>query len=72
MGPHRLIPMGKTSLLRKPPFLSVQKTPRGDVRGNIPDNIHTTSTGGKTLLGCCFETPFTQECLNTYLALSAI
>jgi len=49
--------MGKTSILRKTPFLSVQKTSRGDVRGNIPDNIHTISTGGKTLLGYCFETP---------------
>jgi len=58
MGPHRLIPIGKTSLLRKTPFLSVQKTPRGDVRGNIPDNIHTILTGGKTLLGYCFKTPF--------------
>jgi len=49
--------MGKTSILRKTPFLSVQKTSRGDVRGNIPDNIHTTLTGGKTLSGCCFKTP---------------
>jgi len=72
MGLHRLIPIGKTSLLRKTPFLSVQKTPRGDVRGNILDNIHTILTGGKILLGCYFKTPFIQECLNTYLAPSTI
>jgi len=49
------------------PFSKVQKTSKGDVKGNTActplGNTYTTSTGGKIPLGCCSKTPV-KKCPN--------
>ena len=50
---------GKNLLIwEKPHFLGVQKTSRGNIRGNTPDSIYTTSTEGKIPSGYCSKTPY--------------
>jgi hypothetical protein len=58
MGPRRLIPIVKPQYTEKTPFLGEQKTPKGNMRGNTLDNIHTILTGGKTPSGYYFETSY--------------
>jgi hypothetical protein len=50
--------MVKPQYTKKNPFLGEQKTPKGNIRGNTPDNIHIILTGGKTPSGYCFKTPY--------------
>ncbi|KAF2193902.1 hypothetical protein K469DRAFT_187263 [Zopfia rhizophila CBS 207.26] len=57
MGPCRPIPC----------YLGEQKTSRGNVRGNTSNNVHTTSTGGKTPLGRAVLTPLYKSVLIPFL-----
>ena len=66
MGPRRLIPMVKTQYIRwKKPIFWVNKKPlRETWEVILLDSICITLTGGKTLLGYCFKTPFARKCLK--------